>query len=34
MGLKLSGTYQILAYADDMSLLRNNRDSTKKSTEI
>jgi hypothetical protein len=33
IGLKLSGTHQLLAYADDVNLLGNNIDTTKKTTE-
>jgi hypothetical protein len=33
MGLKLNGTHQLLAYADDVNLLENNIDSIKKNTE-
>jgi hypothetical protein len=33
VGLKLNGTHQILAYADDVNLLRNNIDTIKKNTE-
>jgi outer membrane lipopolysaccharide assembly protein LptE/RlpB len=31
--LELNGTHQLLAYADDVNLLGNNRDATKKNTE-
>jgi hypothetical protein len=33
MGLKLNGTHQLLAYADDVNLLRDNIDTVKKNTE-
>jgi hypothetical protein len=33
VGLKLNGTHQHLAYADDVNLLRDNIDAIKKSTE-
>jgi hypothetical protein len=33
VGLKFSGTYQLLAYADDVNLLGDNIDSIKKNTE-
>jgi phosphosulfolactate synthase (CoM biosynthesis protein A) len=33
VGLKLNGTHQLLAYADDVNLLEDNIDTTKKSTE-
>jgi hypothetical protein len=33
VGLKLSGTYQLLIYADDVNLLGDNIDATKKNTE-
>jgi hypothetical protein len=33
VGLKLNGTHQLLAYADDVNLLGDNIDSTKKNTE-
>jgi hypothetical protein len=33
MGLKLSGKHQLLAYADDVNLLGNSIDTTKKNTE-
>jgi hypothetical protein len=33
VGLKLNGTHQLLAYADDVNLLGYNIDTTKKSTE-
>jgi ABC-type siderophore export system fused ATPase/permease subunit len=31
--LKLNGTHQLLAYADDVNLLRDNTDTIKKNTE-
>jgi hypothetical protein len=34
VGLKLNGTHQILAYADDVILLGDNIDTTKKNAEI
>jgi hypothetical protein len=33
VGLKLNGTHQLLAYADDVNLLRDNIDAIKKKTE-
>jgi hypothetical protein len=33
VGLKLDGTHQLLAYADDVNLLRDNIDTIKKDTE-
>jgi hypothetical protein len=34
VGLKLNGTHLILAYPDDVSLLRNNRDTIIKTREL
>jgi hypothetical protein len=33
VGLNLNGTYQLLAYVDDVNLLGDNLDTTKKNTE-
>jgi hypothetical protein len=33
VGLKLNGTHQLLAYADDVKLLGDNIDTVKKNTE-
>jgi hypothetical protein len=34
VGLKLNGTHQFLAYADDVNLLGDNIDTIRKNTEI
>jgi hypothetical protein len=34
VGLKLNGTHQLLAYADDVNLLGDNIDTVKKNTKI
>jgi hypothetical protein len=34
VGLKLNGTHQLLAYADDVNLLGDNIDTRNKNTEI
>jgi hypothetical protein len=33
VGLKLNGTHQLLAYADDVNLLGDNTDTMKKNTD-
>jgi hypothetical protein len=33
VGLKLNGTHQLLAYADDVNLLGDNKDTIKKNTD-
>jgi hypothetical protein len=33
VGLKLNGTHQLLAYADDVNLLRDNTDTIKKNID-
>jgi hypothetical protein len=33
VGLKLNGTHRLLAYSDDVNLLRDNKDAIKKNTE-
>jgi hypothetical protein len=33
VGLKLNGTHQLLVYADDVNLLKDNVDKIKKNTE-
>jgi hypothetical protein len=33
VGLKLSGTHQLIVYADDVNLLGDNIDTTKKNTQ-
>jgi hypothetical protein len=33
VGLKLNGTHQLLVYTDDVNLLGDNTDTTKKKTE-
>jgi hypothetical protein len=34
VGVKLNGTHQLLAYADDVNLLGDNIDTIKKNTDI
>jgi hypothetical protein len=34
VGLKLNGTHQLLTYADDVNMLRENLDNVKKNTEL
>jgi hypothetical protein len=34
MGLKLNGTHQLLAYADDANLLADNIDTIRKNTKL
>jgi hypothetical protein len=34
LGLKLNGTHQLMVYADDVNLLRDNIDTTKKNTNF
>jgi hypothetical protein len=33
VGLKLNGTYQLLAYADDVNLLEDNRNNMRRNTK-